>query len=65
MRKLICGKFDSAYKKQYKFVGDKPMLFKKVRGHFQSAMNYACLNKGESTLIKHARFQPWETWTKF
>ena len=67
MRKLMCGKFDSQFKWQYKMqTGRMRWNFLKrtvkERGHFMTPMAYACLQKGGMRTMEHAKAQPWETW---
>lgn len=64
MRKLICGKFDSQWRYQFNptsLRGHQRQLGK-VRGFFDTAMNYARRHRGGMKLLAHARNQPWETW---
>ena len=53
--KMIRGKYDSQYMLDY------PKR-KMVRGHFMTAMAYACSIRGGMFAIEYARLQPWETW---
>lgn len=64
MRKLICGKYDSLYKKEFN-VQTMKYTGKLERGFFQTAMQYACKVCGGVKAIKHIRNQPWETWQKY
>lgn len=61
MRKLMRGKFDSQFKWQYKMC-QAPVRTHKERGHFMTAMAYACKQKGGMGTFRHAQIQPWETW---
>jgi len=59
--RMICGKYDSLWKKEYnvrtgKFTG------RLERGTFATAMDYARRVKGGMGAIEYARYQPWETW---
>jgi hypothetical protein len=64
VRKLICGKFDSLWRYQYRTTTRRGHQRREhlVRGHFDSAMNYACRHRGGTKLIEYIRNQPWETW---
>jgi hypothetical protein len=59
--KMIRGKYDSIWKQGYnartgRFTG------RLERGAFDTAMNYACKNKGGIQSIQLVRARPWITW---
>ena len=64
MHKMICGKYDSLWKWDYK-INPQGLDRKthRVRGKFATAMQYACRVKGGVAAIQYIRAQPWETWT--
>ena len=60
---MICGKYDSLWKWTYKFnPHGLDRRGHRVRGTFDTAMNYARKNKSGVAAIQHIRAQPWETW---
>lgn len=62
MRRLIRGKFDSRWKQEFNTKIMKS-TGKLEQGYFMTAITYARKNRGGMALIRHARNQPWETWT--
>ncbi len=64
MRKLICGKFDSQWRHMFRPTSLRGHQRQqgRVRGFFDTPMNYACRHCGGMKLLAHARNQPWETW---
>ena len=61
MRRMICGKYDSLYKREFNLVTGK-FTQRLQRGKFATAMQYAQRVRGGVAAIQHARNQPWETW---
>lgn len=61
MYKMINGKYDSLWKKEF-----DAKTFKSTgrlkKGFFDTAMNYARKHKGGVAAIQHIRNQPWESW---
>lgn len=66
MYRMICGKYDSLWKWQWRFVpGGLDRKTHRELGHFDTAMNYARQTRGGVRAIQHARNQPWETWQSY
>jgi hypothetical protein len=61
MRRMIRGKYDSLYKREFNVVTGK-FTQRLQRGKFATAMQYACRVRGGVAAIQHIRAQPWETW---
>ena len=59
---MIRGKYDSLWKYDWNLKTNRPLRSKR-RGHFMTAMDYACSIKGGIRAIESARRQPWATWT--
>ena len=62
MRRLIRGKFDSLWKREFN-VRTGRFTGRLEKGTFDTAMNYARRVRGGVAAIQHIRNQPWETWT--
>lgn len=61
MNRLICGKYDSQWKREYdirtlRYTGRKEI------GIFSTPMVYARRCRGGMATLEYARNQPWETW---
>ena len=62
--KLIRGKFDSHWKFDFNLkTGER--INRKMRGHFMTAMQYACYTKGGMIMIEGVRSRPWNTWKAY
>lgn len=62
MRRMIRGKYDSLWKREFNVRTGK-FTQRLQRGKFATAMQYACEVRGGVAAIQHIRTQPWETWT--
>lgn len=61
MRKMIRGKYDSQWRFDWNMKTGKQTRTKH-RGHFMTAVDYACWTRGGVKMIEHIRCQPWTTW---